>query len=135
MARPEYIADIEVENIEFATIELDKITTDAALLKGYTAFLEAATKAGAVVDSTAYRGVQFHRRPTLAEQTEQLKRAQDRWDTGKKLYETLAAVGELEYSYQRSTAADWAVAENLPFPPEHDPILAIDAVIREGAEA
>lgn len=130
MARPEYITDIDLVNIEFATIDVDKIALDPQLLKGYTAFLEAVTKAGVEID-TNYRGARFLRRPTLSEQTAQLREAQTKWDNGKKYYETLAAVGECEYSYERSLAADWAAVEGLPFPPEHDPIDAFDAVIRD----
>lgn len=135
MSRPEFIEDIELENIEFAAIEVDKISLDPALLKGYTAFLEAATKAGAEIDSSGYRGVRFLRFPNESEQRSQLITAQNRWDEGKRNYEHLASVGETEYSWQRSSAESWAKAEGMPFPPEHDPIAAIDAVIRDGVNA
>lgn len=129
MARPSSLADIEMENIEFANIDVEKINLDSALLKGYTAFLEAATKAGAVIETHTYRGVQFMRRPTLSEQEKQLKRAQDSWDDGKKCYDTLAALGECEYAWQRGQAETWARNENMPFPPEHEPISDFHAVI------
>jgi hypothetical protein len=135
MARPESLEDIEMENVEFANIEVDKITLDPALLKGYTAFLEAATRAGAEVDSSAYRGVRFLRYPNMAEQEEQLRRAQARWDEGKKYYEHLAGVGDVEYNWHRGVAEEWAAREGMPFPPDHDPIAAIDVVIREAVEA
>lgn len=130
MPRPENIADIEVQNVEFATILVDQITLDPTLLKGYTAFLEAATKAGAITDSV-YRGVRFLRQPTMAELEDQLRGAQSKWDNGKKLYDTLEAVGELEYSWEESVARQWAEGENLPFPPEFEPIKSFDTVIRD----
>lgn len=135
MARPESTRDIELDDIEFANIELKKIATDPALLKGYTAFIEAATKAGATVNDTPYNGVSFTRHPSQAEAQEQLRSAQSRWDQAKKHYETLAAVGEVEYSYHRDMAEEWATAEDLPWPPEVDPIAAIDAVIRDEVDA
>jgi hypothetical protein len=130
MARPESISDIELENIEFANIEVDKITLDSALLKGYTAFLEATTKVGAIIDKSTYRGVSFMRRPTLSEMESQLRTAQSSWDDGKRCYEILASVGETEYSYQRSQAQTWAEKENMPFPPEHEPISDFHATIK-----
>ena len=107
------------------------ISTDAALLKGYTAFVEAATKAGATVNPEDYRGVSFLRSPNLKEQQSQLLSAQNSWDYGEKLYYTLASVGELERSWERDRAEEWARQNDMPFPPEHDPIAALDAVIRD----
>lgn len=131
MARPEHIADIELDSVEFGTIELDKISTDAALLKGYTAFIEGAQKAGVTIISGNYGRVTFHRPPNLTEMQAQLDRAQSHWDIAKKYYEQLADLGECEYTYQRTSAEEWAKAEGLPFPPEHTPIDPIDAVIRD----
>lgn len=133
MARPENIFEIELQDVEFAHIDLTKISTDSALLKGYTAFVEAATKAGATVDPTDYRGVAFFRSPNLKEQQSQLQSAQNSWDYGEKLYFTLASVGELERSWEMDRAEQWAKENDMPFPPEHDPIGAIDAVIRDEA--
>lgn len=129
MARPENIYDIELSQVEFAHISIDKISTDAALLKGYTAFVEAATKAGATVDPTDYRGVTFFRSPNLKEQESQLLSAQNSWDYGQKLYDTLAAVGELERSWEADTAKKWAAENDMPFPPEHEPISDFHATI------
>ena len=130
MARPESTRDIEINDIEFGRIDFNQIATDAALLKGYTAFLEAVSKAGATVDMR-YSGAHFSRCPSQAEMRDQLETAQNRWDEGKKQYEMLASVGEVEYSWQRSQAETWAKGEDMPFPPEVDPIEAIDAVIRD----
>lgn len=129
MARPEHIADIELENVEFASIEVEKITTDPGLLKGYTAFLEAVTKAGAHVDASGYRGVRFLRRPTLAEAERQLNDAQRTWDDGEKQYGIMASVGRCEHSWDENRAKEWAAQEGMPFPPEHTPIDSVDAVI------
>ena len=125
MARPETTRDIELDEVEFATIELKKIATDPALLKGYTAFVEAATKAGATVTDTPYSGVAFTRRPSQAEAQFQLRTEQDRWDEGQKQYEILAVVGEVEYTWQRNQAERWAESEGMPFPPEVEDSLPI----------
>lgn len=129
MARPTYIADIELENVEFAAIEVDKINLDPALLKGYTAFLEAVTKAGVTVDAGGYRGVRFFRYPTLAEQESQLITAQATWDSGQRQYDILASVGECEHSWDRDRAESWAKAEGMPFPPACEPISDFHATI------
>lgn len=128
MARPDSTRDIELDDVEFATIELKKIATDPALLKGYTAFVEAATKAGATVTDTPYSGVAFTRRPSQSEAQAQLRVEQDRWDDGEKNYNTLATVGSTEYSYQTSSAERWATAEGMPFPPELEESLPIPSV-------
>jgi hypothetical protein len=128
MARPESTRDIELDVIEFASIELKKIATDPALLKGYTAFVEAATKAGATVTDTPYSGVSFTRPPFQSEQQKQLQIEQERWDYGKKLYDTYAAVGDLENNYERNRAEEWAKSEDLPWPPEVEESLPIPTV-------
>lgn len=130
MARPETFEDIEVNNVLYADIHLDQISTNPALLKGYTALLAAAQSAGSVIEHR-YNTVQFHRLPTQAEVAAQLASAQSSWDHGKKQYDTLAAVGSLESDWNRRTAELWAEKEGLPFPPEHEPIDSFDAVIRD----
>jgi len=129
MARPETVEDILAEQIEFATIQLDKISGEPALLKGYTQFIEAAVKAGAVVDSSYYGGVKLSRAPRPRELAEQLQGKQAAWDEGKKQYEIKRDIGECEYSYMESMAQRWAEQEELPFPPKHEPINSFDAVI------
>ena len=130
MARPESISDIEVESIEFATVQLNKISTVPGLLKGYAMLLEQLLKSGATVDQN-YSGTVFSRPPTEAELEEQLKSKQTSWDYAKKLYDQMAAVGEMEPSYMESTVKSWAAEEGLPYPPPHEPIDSFDAVIRD----
>jgi hypothetical protein len=129
MARPESTRDIELQPVDFGSIMLDKIATDPALLKGYTAFIEAVTKGGATASKTTYSGVEFTRPATQAEALEQLRTAQMRWDEGKKYYETLASVGEVEYNYHRTIAEEWAKTEDMPFPPDVEPISDFHATI------
>jgi hypothetical protein len=129
--RPQFISDIEIDNIEFAAINVDKIETDPTLLKGYAAFIEAVGKAGAVIDNTGYRGVVLYRRPSLGEQAKQLADAQRSWDLGEKYYKVYASVGACEHRYEESQAERWAEGEGLPWPPEVEPISPLDAVIRD----
>ena len=134
MSRPETIADIEIQEVQFASIQVDTISAQAALLKAYATFMEACEKAGAEVD-VRYNGATFTRPATAREQAEQLKSKQSSWDEGKKQYEILASVGECEYSYMRTIAKTWAEGEGLPFPPETDIITAIDVAIRDEVDA
>ena len=134
MSRPESILDIELDDVQFAQISMEHISADGPLLKAYATFMESVQKNGAEVE-VRYNTAYFTRRPTLQEQNAQLKSAQTRWDDGKKHYETLAAVGELEYSWYRTAAQSWAEREGMPFPPDHDPIESIDVMIRDEVEA
>ena len=127
MARPESTRDIELDDIEFGSIELRKIATDPLLLKGYTAFIEAVVKAGASM-TKGYGGTSFSRHPSQVEMQAQLKDAQDRWDEGFKQYNILATVGEVEYNWQRGQAEQWAKDEDMPFPPEVEESLPIPSV-------
>jgi len=134
MTRPEKISDIDLEDVEFARVSVDNIAADGSLLKAYATFMESAQKVGATVE-VRYNQATFTRRPTESEQREQLSRAQSRWDEGQKHYQTLAAVGELEYSWHRDQAENWAKQEGMPFPPEHDTIAAIEVAIRDAVDA
>ena len=130
MSRPESLSDIEIEVTDFATVDVEKIAGDGSLLKAYATFMEAVQKAGGTVEIRYSSRAEFKRPPTLVEQVAQLKSAQAQWDMHKKYYEQMAEIGSCEYEYQQSHAKDWALAEGLPFPPEHTPISDFDAVIR-----
>lgn len=135
MARPETLEDIEVENIEFATIHVDNLTTHASLLRAYATFMEACEKVGAEVTHNYYTA-RFSRPPTAKEQEDQLRRKQSSWDEGRKLYGHLRDIGNVEIEYQRGIAQRWAEGEGMPFPPEHDPILKpLDEVLDDIEEA
>jgi hypothetical protein len=128
MARPETTRDIDVKAVEFGNINFNQIATDPALLKGYTAFIEAVAKAGATVEMHPYSGAQFSRPASQAEALAQLQSAQDRWDEGERNYETLRTVGDVEYNWQRNQAQSWAEAENLPWPPDVEESLPTPSV-------
>ena len=134
MSRPENVSDIEIKPVEFATVQLNLISTNPALLKAYQLLLEQAVKGGATAEST-YGGTTFSRPATERELREQLKTAQSSWDHLQKLYDQYAAVGELEHSYMNSSLKNWAAEEGLPYPPPHEPISSFDAVIRDIEEA
>ena len=135
MARPETLDDIELENIDFATVHVDSLTTHASLLRAYATFMEACEKAGAEV-TQSYNTARFSRPPTAKEQEDQLRRKQSSWDEGKKLYGHLLDIGDVEYEYPRGIAQRWAEGEGMPFPPEHDPILKpLDEVLDDIEEA
>ena len=128
MARPESISDIDLDPIQFATVQVDAISANAALLKAYATFMEAVQKAGADVE-VKYNGATFERKPTDQEQQKQLTSQQNSWDDGKKQYEIMASVGKCEYSYMENVAQRWAEKEGLEWPPAHEPLSDFDAVI------
>jgi cytochrome oxidase Cu insertion factor (SCO1/SenC/PrrC family) len=135
MARPETLEDIEVnETVQFASIEVDKISTDGALLKAYATFLEAVQKAGSTVEAP-YSTANISRPATMGEMMKQLASAQITWDANRDHYETLRVVGKLEYNFQEKAAEKWAEKEGLPFPPVSEEIKSLDVVIRDIDEA
>lgn len=129
MARPSKISEIELSPIQFATVQVDAIASNGALLKAYATFMEAAQKVGANVE-VKYNGATFEREPTEQEKREQLKSKQSSWDEGKRQYEIKRDVGSCEYSYMETLARTWAEGEGETWPPEHEPISEFDAVIR-----
>ena len=131
MARPETVHDIEIQQIDFATVETDKINTNGPVLKAYATFMESLQKAGVHVDANGYGRVTFYRDATESEQRSQLISHQQTWDAREKAYNQLRDVGSMEHEYMRSSVEAWAKNEGLPWPPVHEPIDPIDAVIRD----
>jgi hypothetical protein len=130
MARPVTTKDIEVEQTEFATVDVSLIADRGDFLKAYATFMEAVQKARGDVDIDSYSNrARFTRPPTAKEQDNQLKTAQTKWDERKKYYDTMRDVGKCEYDYQRSYAEEWAKEEDMPWPPPHVPISEFDRVI------
>lgn len=128
MARPETHDDIELDDIEIAVFQVNNMGIQPDLLLGYAAFLKAMEKAKAKV-FTNYNGVHVSREPNAKEKAEQLAAKQSSWDEGKLQYETYAAVGKTEYTYQESHARRWAEGEELPWPPVAEPIDSVDVTI------
>lgn len=141
MPRPERLHDIEIEKVEFGRIDISKLALDGTLLTAYGQLMTAFTKAGNVaMENTNYNGVVFHRTPTLDEQQDQLKTAQQSWDRHQGLYDRWAAGEEFTSEYDVTRAKDHARENNLPmFPwekegkPDIDPDMVdnIDAVLAE----
>ena len=131
MSRPETIDDIELDPIEFATVDVAAIATDGAFVKAYGAFMEACQKAGATVTVKYSTSARFARDPSQDEQESQLRTKQDSWDEKKRQYDLYASVGTLEHSYMASSLEQWARDEGLPYPPPFEPITSFDAVIRD----
>jgi len=116
MSRPETLADIEIQPIEFATISLDKIAADGAMLAAYGTFMLAVTAAGADVDLVSLSQSTFTRPATDAEQLQMLKNAQTEWDTRARWYDTLASGGTLTYPSLTGVVETWAETEGWPWP-------------------
>lgn len=114
MSRPVNLGDIEIEKVEFGTLDVSKLALDGTLLKVYGSFLEAVQKAGNVEIAQDYRGVVLHRLPTLPEQMEQLAKAQREWDNHQKLYDQWAAGAAFDHEYQFDVAKRHARENDLP---------------------
>lgn len=120
MARPESINEIEEENrfVRLAMFELDRIMTDAALLKHYTALLEVVTKMGGRADK-AYSTIDLDIPKNKKQLEDQLRSDQYNWDETQKLYR-IALKGDSSdepiREYQKTTIKEWAKREGLPDP-------------------
>jgi hypothetical protein len=126
MARPETINDIEANDIDWATINVDLIVASPSLLKAYASFAEAVAKTTATVDTNYAHSVRMSRPPTIGELERQLNNEQSAWDERQKCYDKLKDFGQVEMDYQRNYAQRHAEREGLPWPPPCKPIESID---------
>lgn len=131
MARPESIADIKAEQIEFATVDVNLIANRGDYLKAYAMFMEAVQNLGGEVSVSYGSRTTFTRPPTDKDLKTQLTAEQTKWDERQKYYEQLRDVGDVEYSHQRTYAQQHVESEGLPWPPEHDPISDFHKVIAD----
>jgi hypothetical protein len=125
MARPESHKDISDENkfTRVALFEIDKIVTNANLLKHYTALLEAIHKMGGRSEK-GYNSVDLDIPKNQQQLDEQLKNDQYHWDDYEKLYRKALAGDSVDPipEYRRGTLKEWAEKEGLPDP--FDPFAA-----------
>jgi hypothetical protein len=117
MARPKTLDDIEVRNeVEFASIDINKIADRGDLLKAYGAFMEAVQKAGCTID-VRYNTAAFVRKPSDKELAQQLADAQTQWDGRQTMYKKWASGEELRYEHEYNYAKQHAQDEGLPMFP------------------
>jgi hypothetical protein len=119
MARPESHKNID-EGDKFtrvAMFEIDKIITNANLLKHYTAILEAVTKMGGI-SVKSYNSVDLDIPKNSQQLDEQLKSDQYRWDEMRNLYRTALNRDNVDPipEWRRDAIKDWANKEGLPDP-------------------
>lgn len=119
MARPESHKDISDENrfTRVAMFEIDKIVTNANLLKHYTALLEAIHKMGGRSEK-GYNSIDLDIPKNSKQLDEQLKSDQYHWDDYEKLYRKALAGDSVDPipEWRRSTLKEWAEKEGLPDP-------------------
>ena len=119
MARPESHKDISEDNkfCQIARFEIDKIISNANLLKHYTALLEAVHKMGGKSDHS-YNSVDLDIPKNTKQLDEQLKSDQYHWDDLDKLYRKALAGDSVDPipEYRRSILTEWAEKEGLPNP-------------------
>lgn len=141
MSRPESIKDIKHEDrfVRIAMFEVDKIINNAALLKHYTALLEAAQKLGGHAEKS-YSTVDINIPKDEKELKQQLDSDQYRWDDMQKLYNLAVTRGENSDEipeWRRNSLIQWAKNNDLPDPFDvfaaNDPEL--DAIRKELEEA
>lgn len=120
MARPESIKDIKHDDrfVRIAMFEVDKIISNPALLKHYTALLEAVQKVGGYADK-AYSTVDVNIPKDERQLEEQLRTDQYRWDDMQKLYNLAVNRGENSDEipeWRRNSLKEWARENDLPDP-------------------
>jgi hypothetical protein len=119
MARPESHKDISDENrfTRVAMFEIDKIISNANLLKHYTGILEAVHKMGGKSEKS-YNSIDLDIPKNSKQLDEQLKTDQYHWDDLEKLYRKALAGDSVDPipEWRRSTLKEWAQNEGLPDP-------------------
>jgi hypothetical protein len=119
MARPESIKNIKTQDrfVRIAMFEIDKIISNSALLKHYTALLEAAQKIGGNAEKS-YSTVDISIPKDQKQLEEQLKTDQYYWDDKQKLYNRALRANPTDPipEWQRSGLQAWAKDEGLPDP-------------------
>lgn len=132
MARPENIKDIKHDDrfVRIAMFEVDKIISNAPLLKHYTALLEAVQKIGGFADK-AYSTVDVKVPKNEKELEAQLKSDQYQWDEMHRFYNLALNRGVNSDDipeWRHSSIKTWAKEEGLPDPFDvfaaNDPELA-----------
>lgn len=115
MSRPETTADVEDRSETVATFDVSKFLNAPALLKTYTAFIEAVEKVGGTVETKYASNVEASIPKTKAQLEERLKSDQYTWDSNQASYEKVLR-GEVIKSYQEYSVKAHAEREGLPAP-------------------
>ena len=132
MARPESIKDIKNDDrfVRIAMFEVDKIISNAPLLKHYTALLEAVQKIGGFAEK-AYSTVDVKIPKDDSQLADQLRHDQYVWDDMHKYYNLALNRGTNSDDipeWRHNSIKTWAKEEKLPDPFDvfaaNDPELA-----------
>lgn len=120
MSRPEDIKDIKKSDrfVRVAIFEIDKMVTDATLLKHYTALIEAVQKIGGNMEKN-YNNVDVNIPKTRKELDYQLECDQRNWDEMQRLYNLALNRGPTDTDipeWRRDSIKRWATDEGLPDP-------------------
>lgn len=120
MARPESIKDLQESDrfVRIALFEVDKIMTNATLLKHYTALLEAAQKMGGRAEKS-YSTIDLNIPKNEKELKTQLEYDQRNWDDREKEYQLALNRGPSDSDFPEwkvSSVKRWAKDEGLPDP-------------------
>ena len=120
MARPESINDIADSDryVRVAQFETEHIMTDPALLKHYTAMLEAVVKIGGYPDKS-YSSIDLYILKNQKQLQDQLRSDQYRWDDMQKSYNIVLANAdptEPVPDWKRKGIQQWAKENDMPDP-------------------
>ena len=120
MARPETLKDIKQDDkfVRIAMFEVDKIISNAPLLKHYTALLEAVQKVGGFAEKS-YATVDVKIPKDDSQLADQLRHDQYVWDDMQKIYNLAVNRGANSDDipeWRRSSIKTWAKEEGLPDP-------------------
>jgi hypothetical protein len=131
MARPEKISEVTERHERFALFYTENFATEPAVLKHYTAMLEAVQKFGGKVERQ-YTTVEMYIPKTQKQLQAQLETDQRTWDRHRDLYlRAVKADPEEEpvKEYERSYVQEWARKEHKPDP--FDVFAANDPDLRD----
>jgi hypothetical protein len=138
MARPVSINEISDEDryIEIAQIDAKLFLKHTALLKAYTAMVEAVEKNGGIVEDPSYGGVRFKMPKTKEELENQLRADQSNWDHNRRRYDQAVLRDDPDVKQLNEWEKDYVIqfAEREGLKNPYDPFVSDTFSDRELAD-
>lgn len=118
MSRPEAIKDVKDRTIRVGSMDLERIVTVPAILKHYTALIEALQKIDGEIRTAYGMTVEFYLPRDEKQLLSQLSTDQYQWDDSEMEYRRAlkADLNDSVKEYKRDRIKEWAKEEGLPDP-------------------
>lgn len=118
MSRPETVKDVKERMIRVGSMDLERIVTVPAILKHYTALIEALQKMNGEIRTAYGMSVSFYLPCDEKQLLSQLSAEQYQWDDAEKEYRKAlkADLSDPVQEYKRDRIKEWAKEEGLPDP-------------------